>query len=129
MISECDLQCRVYRLRSGVGKEYLREFAAREADQAFGELESTGVTQHEGGHIVELPHAGAHSFDDTRMAVAQRHAPEAGSPIENLPPITVMVIHATGRGDQTRMGLEVPVGSERHPIGGKIATDVFCAHL
>jgi len=49
--------------------------------------------------------------------VTERCAPEAGQAIEYSPAIIEGVVGALGAHDQSGMGLEIPVMSERHPPG------------
>src|SRR5882762_2841637 len=69
----------------------------------------------EGRRKVHRRHLAPDGFHDLRPAVTGVHAPQAGTPVEDLAAFGGPVIHALGTGKQARGLLELPVGCIRHP--------------
>ncbi|MCY1558902.1 hypothetical protein D9M68_958780 [compost metagenome] len=69
----------------------------------------------EGGREVQLAHHLADGADDFRLRMAARHAPQSRRAVEDGVAIDVLVVHAFGRHEQARVGLEITVVRKRHP--------------
>ena len=115
VIRERDLQCRVHRFGTGIRIEHVAELVARVVHQFFRQVEGGRMAHLESGREVELAHHLADGADDLRLRMAAWHAPQAGRAIEDGIAIDVLVVHAFGRDQQARIGLEVAVVGKRHP--------------
>ena len=74
----------------------------------------------EGRRIVEGQELPLHGLRDLAARVTGIHAPEPGCSVEHLAAIGGGEIHPFGAHEHARGGLELPVRSERHPVGGKV---------
>ena len=61
-----------------------------------------------------------HGLRDFLAAMPGVDAPEPGHAVEDFAAIRARVMHPLGGNQNARMGLELPVRRERHPIGGKV---------
>jgi hypothetical protein len=118
VVGQRDLQRGIDGFRAGVGIEHLAELVVRVVHQPLGQLEGGRMAHLEGGRVVELAGHFADRGGDLRLAVAARHAPQAGGAVEHLLAVDVAVIHALGRSQQARLGLEITVVGEWHPERG-----------
>eukprot|EP01022_Parablepharisma_sp_SALTPOND_P021543 TRINITY_DN427_c0_g3_i1.p1 TRINITY_DN427_c0_g3~~TRINITY_DN427_c0_g3_i1.p1 ORF type:complete len:877 (-),score=398.28 TRINITY_DN427_c0_g3_i1:14792-17422(-) len=119
VIGQGDLDGGIHRFRTGAGIEHVGEAVAGIGLEAFGQFEGAGMAQLEGRRIVQRGHRLLHGRHDLGMGVAQRHAPQAGSAVQDGMAGVVAVVHALGRDQHARRGLEVAVGGEGHPVGGQ----------
>ena len=117
VVGQRHLQRRVHRLGAGVGEEQLGHPGRRQLHRLFRQLECLGVGHLERRREVHLGRLLLDGLDDPGPRMSGVHAPETGHAIEDLPPIVRPVVHAAGSRQQARRLLELPVGSERHPIG------------
>ena len=117
VIGQGDLQRRIHRLRAGAGVEHVGEAVAGVGLEALGQFEGARVAELEGGRVVQRGHGLLHGRHDLGMGVAQRHAPQARSAVQDAVAGIVAVVHAFGGHQHARRGLEVAVGSEGHPVG------------
>ena len=84
---------------------------------AFGELERGRVAHLERRRVVhdfELPRD---RLGDLAAAVTGVHAPQARGAVEDLPAVRRLVVHARRARQHARLGLELAVRRERHPVG------------
>lgn len=110
------LQRGVGRFRARPREEHVVEAGRRQFLDLVGELERFRMAELERRRVVELRDLAAHGFDDFRAAVAEARAPEARQAVEDLAAFGVRVIRALARHDHARVGLELAVGRERHPV-------------
>ena len=81
-----------------------------------GEVEGLRMAHLEGRREIHLLQRARHGLADLLAAVAGIHAPQAGDAVEDLATIGRPVVHALGVGKDARLGLEMAVGRERHPV-------------
>ena len=117
MVGERDLERGVDRFRAGVGEKHPREALGRDTREPLGELEGDRMTHLEGRREVHRGDLALDRLDDLRAAVPRVHAPQPGSPVENLAAFGRPVVHAFGAREQARRLLELAVRRERHPEG------------
>jgi hypothetical protein len=115
VIGERDLQRGVDRLRSGIGEEDVAEVRRQPARDVVGELERARVSHLERRRVFHRRDLAADRLGDFAAAVAGIDAPQARHCVEDLPAVRRPVMHALGAGQHARVGLELPVGRERHP--------------
>jgi hypothetical protein len=115
-----DLERGIDRLRSRIGEEHPVEPGGGEAGDPLRQHESGRMAHLEGRDIVHPRRLILDRPHDPRLIMAGIHAPEPGHGIQNLPAVGGGVVHAAGRDEQARIGLERPVGRKRHPIGLEI---------
>ena len=60
------------------------------------------------------------SLGDLAASMAGVHTPEPGHSVDDLPAVGGPIVHAFRAREQPRIGLELPVGGERHPEGVKL---------
>ena len=115
LIGQGDLQRGIDRLRPGVCEKHL-VVAVDHGRQFGGEFKRQRMTQLEGRRVVQRFDLFLDSFDNAASAVARVAAPETGGCVQNLAIILGLVIHALGLNEELRVGLEMSVRRERHPI-------------
>ncbi|MPM82164.1 hypothetical protein SDC9_129225 [bioreactor metagenome] len=106
----------VGRLRARSGEEHVVQAFGRQLLDLVGQRKRTGVAELEGGRVVELERGFADGVGDLAAAVAQARAPQAREAVKNLAALVVTQIGAFGTDDHARIGLEVAVARERHPV-------------
>ena len=110
------LQRRIGRFRARTREEHVVEAGRRQVLDLVRELERLRVAVLERRRVVELRDLAAHRFGDLGAAVAEARAPEARQAVVDLAAFGIRVIRALGRHDHARIGLELSVGGERHPV-------------
>ena len=117
VIGERDLHRGVDRLRPRVGEEDAVQVARRQLRDARRELELLRMRRAvNGAHEVELAQLRADRVGDLLAAVAGGDAEQARRRVDDLVAAVVPVVHAFGAHDHLRIGLEVAVRRERHPV-------------
>src|SRR5882724_9537999 len=86
-------------------------------DERVRELERGRMPHLERRSVVHRLELVRNSFCDLAAAVSCVYTPEAGYGVENLAAIRSPVIHPRGFVQKPRLGLELPVRGERHPMG------------
>jgi TetR/AcrR family transcriptional regulator len=119
-----DLQRGVDRLRARVGEKHPRQPLGRHVGDALGEPERHRVRELERGGVVERARLLRQRFDDLRVAVAERAAPQARQSVEQAPAVCGDEVGALGAGQQLGVLAEVAVGSEGQPAGSDAGGDV-----
>ena len=74
----------------------------------------------ERGRVIQRLKLPLHGLRDLFAAMPRVHAPKPGHAIENFAAIRARVVHPLGGNQNARMGLELAVRRERHPVGGKV---------
>jgi hypothetical protein len=115
VIRQRDLERRVHRFGTGVGVEHVAELVVGVLHQLLGQVERSRVAHLEGGRKIELAYHLAHGGHDLRLRMAAGHAPQAGRAVQDGVAVHVLVVHAFGRHQQARIGLEIAVVRKRHP--------------
>ena len=87
----------------------------RDRGQALGEIERERMAHLERRRVIERHQLALDRGGDLAAAVAGIDAPQAGRAVDHLAAVDGGVMHALGGGEQARLGLELPVGRERHP--------------
>src|SRR5712672_276163 len=86
-------------------------------DERVRELERGRMPHLERRCVVHRLQLVRNSFRDLATAMSCVYTPETGYGIENLAAVRSPVIHPRGFVQKPRLGLELPVRGERHPIG------------
>ncbi len=120
VIGDGDLQRRLDRLRTRIGEEDVVQAAGHQGGEARGQSERLGMAHLEGGGIIQLRRLLCDGFDDPGAAMAGIAAPQPGNAVQHVAAIGGLVIHALRADEEARIGLELPIGGERHPIGVEI---------
>ena len=128
VIGDGHLQRGLDRLRTGVGEEDVVQIARHQRHQPVGQFERLVMADLERRRIVELARLLADRFDDARPVVAGVAAPHRRDAVQHLAPVRGLEIHAVGAGEEARIGLELPVRGERHPIGFEVVLLRFSVH-
>jgi len=115
VIGQCDLECGIDAFRTIVAKEDAVHACRRDPSQGSGGFKRLGMAHLEGGCEIHERYLLLHCLNDLWMAVACVDAPQARSSIQNLTAVVSGVIHARCRSHQTRLGLVLAIGGERHP--------------
>jgi hypothetical protein len=120
LVGERDLERGVDRLRPRVREEDVTQSVRQPVHDVVGELERGRVPHLEGRRVFHGGDLPAHRLRDLLAAVACVDAPEPRHRVQDLPPVRRPVVHAFRAGEQARVGLELPVGRERHPEGVEV---------
>ena len=113
---ERDLHRRVDRLGAAVDEEDAVEVARRELGDPLRELEGLRMPAQERRDEVELGQLAADGVGDFPATVAGSAAEQSGRGVDDPLAAFVPVVHALGPDDHPRLGLELAVGRERHPV-------------
>ena len=116
LIGQDDLDRRVHRLRSGVGKEHVVELIRQHPADALGKFEGTRVAKLEVRCVVVVQHLVVDRFGDLAAAMAGRCAEQGRRSVDDLTTFVVPHIHALGLDDHAGVLLEVTVCGKRHPV-------------
>ena len=114
------LQRGFHRFGTRVRIEHAVDACRRQLDQALRQLEGLRVAHLEWRREVHFAGLFADRVDDLRPRVARIHTPQAGNAVEDLTVLRSPEMHAFGARQQTRRLLELPVGSEGHPVGVEV---------
>ena len=115
MIGQRDLQRGIDRFRTGIGEEDAIEPVRRDLGQPLGEIERQRMAHLERRRKVEVHQLPLDGGRDLPAAVTGIDAPQPRRAVDHLAAVDGRVVHALGGGEQARLGLELPVGRERHP--------------
>ena len=88
-------------------------------DDAIGQLERRRVAKLERRGVIQLQRCFANGLGNLAAAMAQSAAPQAREAIKDTATVSIRVIRALGGGNDARLGLEVAVAGEGHPVGGQ----------
>ena len=116
MVGQRDLHRGVHRLGSGIDEEDAIQVARRELGHPLRELEALRMRAQERRDEVELGELPVHRFGDFLAAVTGVDAKHTRRGVDELLAAIVPVVHALGPDHHLRVGLEVAVGRERHPV-------------
>ncbi len=120
VIGQRDLQRGIDRLRTGIGEEDAVEPLGRDRRQLLGEIERDRMAHLERRRIIQRHQLPLHRVRDLAPAVTGVHAPQSGRSVDHFAAVDGRVVHAFGGGEQSRLGLELPVCRERHPERVKV---------
>ncbi len=121
MVGNRDLQSRVDGLGARIGEEHAIHPRRCDRRQPIRQFERDRMAHLEGRgefHGVELAR---HGVGDFAPAVAGIDAPQARHRVDHLPAVGGPVVHTLGARQQSRVGLELTIGRERHPKGVELA--------
>ena len=76
-----------------------------------------GVRYLETDRVVERRDLLLHGLDDFRVAMPEARRPETGKQVVDPTAVAGRVVMSTGARDDARLGLEVAIRGERHPVG------------
>ncbi len=116
VIGHRDLERGVDRLGSGVAEEHVIEIAGRDLRHLARQFERGRMAKLEMRRVVDLLHGRVDGVGDLGAAVAGGAAEQAGRRVDQLVALVVPVMHALGLHHQARIGLEITVGREGHPM-------------
>jgi hypothetical protein len=120
VVGQGDLQGGVDRLRARAGEEDPVQARRGDLGDAAGEGEGRRVAHVEAGGEVHLAGLAADRLDDLRTVMAGVDAPQARGGVQHLAAVGRGVVHALGAAQHPGIGLEPPVGRERHPEGVQV---------
>ncbi len=116
VIGQRDLHRGIHRLGAGAGEKHVVERARCQCGQPLRQRKGRRRAHLEGRRVVEGACLLDDGLDDAWAGVAGVAAPQAGSAVEDLAAVDVLVVHAFGAYQQARRGLVLAVGGERHPV-------------
>ena len=116
VVGESDLHRRVDRLRAGIDEKDPVEVAWRELGHARGEFETLRMRAQERRDEVELDELPRHGLGDLPATMTGIDAKHARRGIDELAAAVVPIKHPLRAHDHFRIGLEIAVGGEGHPV-------------
>ncbi|VCU71771.1 hypothetical protein PIGHUM_03861 [Pigmentiphaga humi] len=115
VIGQRDLQRGVDRLRPRIREKNAVQALRHDGRHPLRRLEGHRMPHLERRRVIQRLHLAQHRLDDFLPAMAGIAAPQAGRSVQDPAAGGIAVVHAVGRHQQARRGLELPVRRKRHP--------------
>ena len=116
VIGQRDLDRGVDRFGAGVDEEHPVQPLRGEPGDPAGELELARMPGLKRRAVIEAQELVVNRLCDLVAAVPARRTEQPGRSIEHLPAVMVDEEDAVAFDDQARIGLEIPIRGERHPV-------------